>query len=164
MKRDDPLRRLRQSAQGSNAFHFGTACLREQHLPVTGTGDHLMFRITVVVDHKPVVFDFAFTAHALLVGFPAFAVGWIGSIKIKCPLDGWPSAERVRAELHVFCFRTFAFQDKVGLENGVSFRLRFLSIKVNRHLFTVFFVASCKSVSSATVSIPPVPQVPSYTR
>ena len=55
----------------------------------------------------------------------------------------------------------FALEQQVGLADGVGLGVDLLAVEVGRRPACRARAASCCSVSSATVSMPPVPQAPS---
>ena len=55
---------------------------------------------------------------------------------------------------------TLALEQQVGLADGVGFGVDLLAVEVRGDLLAVF-VGKLPQVSSATVSMPPVPQAPS---
>ncbi len=55
----------------------------------------------------------------------------------------------------------FAFEQQVGLADGVGFGVDLLAEQVDGDLLAVLLGRAACSVSSATVSMPPVPQAPS---
>jgi hypothetical protein len=98
-------------------------------------------------------------AHALEVGLPALAVGRVGEHEVELHRREGVAGER-GAVLHVLGGLAFALEQQVGLADGVGFGLDLLAEEVDGDFLAVLG-ASLIERSSATVSMPPVPQAPS---
>ena len=102
-------------------------------------------------------------AHALQVAFPALPVGRIGQHEVEL-------ARRERVVGKCRPFRpaddvvgrlALALEQQVGLADGIGLGVDLLAVQVRRNLFAVLRGEAAVSVSSATVSMPPVPHAPS---
>jgi hypothetical protein len=101
-------------------------------------------------------------AHALQVALPALAVGRIGEHEVELARREGVVGERrvLRAADDVVRRLALALEQQVGLADGVGLGVDLLAVEVGGDLLAVLAASSC-SVSSATVSMPPVPQAPS---
>ena len=83
------------------------------------------------------IVDPALAAHALQVGLPALAVGWIGEHEVE--LTG---GEGVRGEggavPDVGRFVALSLEDEIGLADGVGLRVDLLSVEVDRRVLAPF--------------------------
>ena len=102
-------------------------------------------------------------AHAFEVALPALAVGRIGEHEVELAgAEGVVGERRVlRAADDVVRRVALALEQQVGLADGVGLGVDLLAVEVRGDLLAVLPWRVCCSVSSATVSMPPVPQAPS---
>jgi hypothetical protein len=93
---------------------------------------------------------------------PALAVGRIGEHEVELAASGRRRCQRwtIRAADDVVRRVAVALEQQVGLADGVGLAVDFLAVEVGGDLLAVR-LAICWSVSSATVSMPPVPQAQS---
>ena len=101
-------------------------------------------------------------AHRFEVILPALAVGWIGEHELE--LSGGKGVVRERgvfgAADDILGVVALALQQHIGLADGVGFGVDLLAEEKGRRLL-VPLSGEVRSVSSATVNMPPVPQAPS---
>ena len=130
------------AAERGVVLHLAEHVGQKEHLAIATPSDERVFGVAGVLDQEARIFDIlfgAFAAHALQVGFPALAVGRIGEHEV----------ERAGAELvvrqggegsaadDVVRFVAVAFEQEVGLADGVRFGVDLLSVQVGGDLFAV---------------------------
>ena len=111
----------------------------EHELPVAGTGDELELGVARVADDEARVVEFLLAAHALQIGLPTLAVGWVGDHEIEFAAAELVGGQGgfVRAADDVLGLRTFALQEQVGLADGVGFVADLLAEQVDRDFLAV---------------------------
>ena len=150
------------AAERRVVLHLGQHVRQEQHLPVARPRDEAVFGIARVLDHEARIAHAGLAAHALLVALPAFAVGRVGQHEIEfARREGVVRQRRpLRPADDVVGLLAFALEQQIGLGDGVGLAVDLLPEEMGGDLLAVLS-ASSFSVSSATVSMPPVPQAPS---
>ena len=124
------------AAELGAVLHLGQLVDQEHELAVAGTGDEAELGIAVVLDDEARVADVALAAHALQVGLPTLAVGRIGEHEVE--LAGGEGVLREgRAEVEVLGLLALAFEQEVGLGDGVGFGIHFLAEKMDRDFLAV---------------------------
>jgi hypothetical protein len=118
--------------------------------------------VAVVLDDETRVLQLLLAAHAFEVALPALAVGRIGEHEVELAgAVGVVGKRRVlRAADDVVRGLAVALEQQVGFADGVGLAVDLLPVQVVETCFAVGS-AICWSVSSATVSMPPVPQAQS---
>ena len=136
---------------------------QEQHLAVARAGDERVLGVARVLDDEARVLDAVLAAHALQVALPALAVGRIGEHEVELARREGVVRERrvLRPADDVVRRLAFALEQQVGLGDGVGLGVDLLAVEVGGDLLAVLPRRAPCSVSSATVSMPPVPQAPS---
>ena len=71
------------AAERGVLLHLGQLVGQEQHLAVAGTGDQRILGLARMFDHKARVAHVVLAAHALQIGLPALAVGWVGEHEVE---------------------------------------------------------------------------------
>ena len=101
-------------------------------------------------------------AHPLEVGLPALAVGRIGQHEVELARrEGVVGERRMLRPAHdVVGGLSLALEKEIGLADRVSFGVDLLAVEVGGDLLGAL-LGELLQVSSATVSMPPVPQAPS---
>lgn len=71
------------AAQPGLVLHLAQLIHQEHELPITGTRDHPEFRVSVMFNNIPGIFDIPFSTHAFKISLPTLPIRWIGEHKIK---------------------------------------------------------------------------------
>ena len=153
------------AAQRRVVLHLREHVRQKQHLAVAGTGDERVFGIAGVLDDETRIPDAVLAAHALQIALPALAVRRIGEHEVEfARREGVVGQRRAfRPADDVVCLFAFALEQQIGLSDGIGLGVDLLAEEVGGDLLAVL-AGELLKVSSATVSMPPVPQAPSYRR
>ena len=102
-------------------------------------------------------------AHALQVGLPALPVRRVGEHEVELAGREGVVGEggMLRPSDDVVGSLPLPLEQEIGLADRVGLGVDLLSVEVGGHLLALLGFAICCSTSSATVSMPPVPQAPS---
>jgi len=122
------------AAERGLVLHFGDLVHEEHELTVAGPGDEVELRITGVLDDETRVAHLAFAAHAFKVGLPALPVGRIGKHEMK-GCRGESIAGKGGAEADVVRLFPLAFEEQIGLADGVGFGVDLLPEKMDGDFF-----------------------------
>ncbi len=129
------------AAQRGVVLHLAEHVGQEEHLAIAGAGEEREIRLVGVLDDEARVSDVLFSAHALEVAFPAFPVGWVGEHEVE--LAGAEGVVGKRAVLgaadDVIGGIAIAFEQEVGLADGVGLGVDFLAVEVGGDLLAVVF-------------------------
>ena len=164
VKSDEPLwTSAMRLPSGVSCFILREHVGQEEHLAVAGAGDERVLGVAGVLDDEARVLDPVLAAHALEVALPALAVGRIGEHEVELARREGVVRERrvLRAADDVVRRLALALEQQVGLADGVGLGVDLLAVEVGGDLLAVLARRARCSVSSATVSMPPVPQAPS---
>ena len=149
------------AAERRVAVHLRRHVGEEEHLAVAGAGDER--QLFALVHHLEArVAHAVLAAHRLEVLLPALPVGRIGEHEVELLGGEGVVRERgpFRAADDVVGALAFAFEQHVRLADGVSLGVDLLAVE-EALICCLRLAAIAVSVSSATVSMPPVPQAQS---
>ena len=127
------------AAERGVLFHLGELVGQKEHLTVARTGDQRIRGIAGMLNHEARVAHVGLAAHALQVGLPALAVGWIGQHEIE--LAGRESVvgqgRVLRAAHNIVGSFPLTLEQQVGLADGVGLGIDLLAVEVGGHVLVV---------------------------
>src|SRR5204862_6287306 len=119
--------------------HLRDAVREEEQLPVARPCEQRELRIGLVLDDEARVLHGALTAYPLEVALPALAVGRIREHEVELARRERVVRERrvLRSADDVVGSFALAFQQEVGLRDGVGFGIDLLAVEVRGNLLIV---------------------------
>ena len=88
-------------------------------------------------DNESRICDAVLSTHAFQVGLPALSIRWIGEHEVEL-LRSEAVLRQCGTISHVFRFAALTLKQQVSLSDCVGFRIDFLAVEVNGHIFAVF--------------------------
>ena len=112
---------------------------QEEHLAVARAGEERVLGIARVLDDEARVLDAVLAAHAFQIALPALAVGRIGEHEVELAGREGVVGERgvLRPADDVVRRFALAFEQQVGLADGVGLGVDFLAVEVRGDLLAV---------------------------